>query len=108
MSITKKIRSISKGGIEPIIEGYRNKKEQNIEIEKLAVKRSKICMGCDDMLDEPIGFFKVSDSKITGVSNKMCDRCGCAVPLKIRQSKEICKEWNKLPTPTAKLMSVFP
>lgn len=94
-SFKKKIHTISENGLQPFIEGVLNKTFTNTKIEEKALKRAAICFKCPLNVIEPIESFKVKDKKIPELSNMMCDDCGCELPLKVRQDKEICKHWNE-------------
>ena len=92
-SIFKKIKSVSKGGLAPILQGQINYKS-NIEfIEDRAITRSKTCVRCEEFIEEPIDMFKIKDERLTYLSEKMCDECGCAIPYLLRQNTKICKKW---------------
>jgi hypothetical protein len=93
MSLKGKLETINKVGTLPLLTGIKNKILSNSEVEKLAKKRSKICVGCDLMVKEPVDFMRVKDKKIPKVSEMMCGDCFCSIPLKIRQNKVICKKW---------------
>lgn len=92
-SFKKKILSLISNGLEPLEIGMRNFKNIDIDIELLAIDRAKKCTGCEMFIDEPINFLKVIDKYIPGISNKMCDECGCTLSYKLRQSKTKCKKW---------------
>lgn len=93
-SLFKKIKSISKGGIEPILQGQINYKSNIDFIEQKAITRSKQCVRCTEFVDEPIDMFKVNDERLPYLSDKMCDQCGCALPYLLRQDIKICKLWK--------------
>lgn len=92
-SFKKKIVSLLSNGLDPLEIGIRNFKNIDIDIELLAIDRTKECLMCDDFVDEPIDFLKVEDKNIPELSNKMCDECGCTLSYKLRQSKTKCKKW---------------
>ena len=94
-SFSKKIKTVSKVGIDPYIEGKRNFKKPTKETEQLAINRSDACKNCVSFTDEPIDFFRVVDKKIPILSNKMCDDCGCTLSYKVRQSIEKCDKWQE-------------
>jgi len=94
-SIFKKTKSLLKHGIKPIEQGLKNYNTPIIEIESLAIKRSKECIECENFVDEPIDFMAVKDDRIPELSGKMCDECGCESPYLLRQNIKICKYWNK-------------
>lgn len=93
-SISKKLFSIIKHGIDPIKEGMENLNLKVPEIEAEANRRAEICFGCEYYVNEPIDFFQVEDHRIPKLSKKMCDQCGCALPYLLRQNSKICKKWN--------------
>lgn len=92
-SLFNKIKSMSKNGITPVIEGRENYKYNNKQIELATVDRKNICINCDNYKDEPIDFFQVEDKRIKELDKKMCDECGCALPYLLRQNIKICKKW---------------
>lgn len=94
MSIKGKIATINKSGIKPILEGLKNKMIPNTKIEIEAHRRAKICIGCLQMIEEPVDYLKIKDKKIPKVSEMMCNDCWCSIPLKIRQNKTLCKKWK--------------
>ena len=91
--MSKKISTLAKDGIAPLLSGVANTVIKNKDAEELATKRAEICKACPQLVDEPVSFLAVSDETNPDVSGKMCNACGCAVPLKIRQNKKICKYW---------------
>ena len=93
-SIFKKIKSISKNGLSPIIQGEKNYKSNLKPIEDKAMLRADTCKRCEDFIDEPLDIFKVKDERLPYLSEKMCDECGCAIPYLLRQNKKICKKWK--------------
>jgi len=94
-SFKKKIKSLVQNGTEPLEIGVYNFNNFNLEIELLAVKRSKECMVCEMFVDEPIEFLRVKDKAIFGISNKMCNECACTLSYKLRQSKTKCIKWQE-------------
>lgn len=94
-SLFKKIKSIAKHGIDPILEGEKNYKANIEPIERLALKRSLVCQNCINFVEEPIDIFKVKDERIKELSDMMCDHCGCAEAYLLRQNKKICKLWKE-------------
>ena len=95
MGMFKKLKTVLENGLEPIEEGLANFESRRFEIEQLAQKRSAVCRGCDKNVKEPITFFRVKDDTLPVVSERMCDSCGCALPLLIRQNVKICKKWKE-------------
>lgn len=61
-----------------IITGWRNYVFPNKEVEKIAIKRMTICVGCDKLK-----------------SDNRCGQCGCFMPAKVRSIKSTCplKKW---------------
>lgn len=94
-SFKKKIKSVVKNGIDPVLEGINNFNNENIAVEKLAKDRLKVCKKCPSFTDEPIDFFRVSDNRIPQLSNKMCGECFCTLSYKLRQSSIKCKLWQE-------------
>lgn len=92
-SIFKKIKSIGKNGIDPILEGKRNYENKKDLIEATAHARATTCKSCPENVKEPIPFLKIKDERIPEISGKMCDGCGCALPYLLRQSSKVCKKW---------------
>lgn len=92
-SFKKKIVSLIENGLEPLEIGIHNFKHPNIDVELLAIERTKECLFCEFFVEEPIDFLKVIDKNISELSNKMCDECGCTLSYKLRQSKTKCEKW---------------
>ena len=70
-----------------LVDGYVNKitgKNEN-----LAKERAKFCAVCPENVDEPIKELSVGDS-IEKISKKMCNSCGCSLPIKVRSKKSKC------------------
>lgn len=93
-SLFKKIKSVAKYGIDPILEGEKNYKANIKPIEEKAKKRSDVCRNCINFVEEPIDMFKITDSRILSNSDMMCDDCGCAITYLTRQDTKICKLWK--------------
>lgn len=94
-SFKKKINSVIENGFDPISEGVLNFNTPKPEIEDLAKERLNKCLGCPLFVREPIPVFRVKDHNLNAASGKMCDDCGCVISYKIRQSKTVCKYWEK-------------
>lgn len=94
-SIFKKIKSLSKNGIEPINRGKTNYILNDIDVELKAFERFDECSSCVNFVDEPIDFLKIKDERITGLSDKMCNECGCGLPYLLRQDIKICNKWKE-------------
>lgn len=94
-SFRKKIVSLVKHGIDPVEEGMRNFRTTILEVERLAENRKDTCLGCEFYVDEPISFLRVEDKSISELSNKMCDKCGCTLSYKLRQSIDKCDKWQE-------------
>ena len=97
-SIFKKIASINKTGLTPILEGIENYKANSLEVERDALRRSEICQGCENIEPEPIDFLRVDDERIKPLANNICGGdtgCGCALPYLNRQYSKICKKWKE-------------
>jgi hypothetical protein len=92
-SFRKKIISLKKSGIDPLVEGVSNFKIENKEAEALAKKRSLDCLNCISNVEEPIDFLRVEDKRIKELSNRMCNDCGCTLSYKLRQSIKKCAKW---------------
>lgn len=86
----KKIKSLSKHGLDPIKEGMHNFKNPTDEVENLAKERLK---KCNCLVDEPISWLRVEDKRIPELSNKMCGECECTAAYLFRQNIKICKQW---------------
>lgn len=94
-SFKKKVSTIIKKGIDPVKTGVYNFKHPDLKTEQLAIERKNTCINCPFYVDEPIDFFKIKDSRIEELSNKMCDECGCTLSYKLRQSIEKCERWRR-------------
>lgn len=93
----KKLTSIAKKAINLNLKAY-NEGKRNFKaglLQKEAEERAKICLGCFNCEEEPIEELRVQDFSIPDISNKMCERCGCSIALKIRQNLQGCplKKW---------------
>lgn len=93
--LSSKIKTLLTEGIEPLIEGKHNFENPNHETESLANERTITCIDCRYFKDEPIDFLQIKDNNIPDISGKSCGKCGCILPYKLRQSKSICKRWQK-------------
>lgn len=94
-SIIKKASTILRDGIDPYLEGKKNFKNENKEVENLAIERSKVCRSCPSFKKEPIKEFRILDPRIPILSNRYCEDCGCVLSYKTRQSIQKCKLWKK-------------
>lgn len=94
-SFKKKIVSLIYNGTDGLEQGIHNFKHPVLEVERLAETRKDECIGCEFYVDEPIEMFHVTDKRITELSNKMCDDCGCTLSYKLRQSINKCKNWSE-------------
>lgn len=94
-SFKKKIVSLIDNGTDGLEQGLYNFKHPVLEVERLAETRKDECVGCEFYVDEPISFLRVNDKRITELSNKMCDDCGCTLSYKLRQSINKCKNWSE-------------
>lgn len=95
MGMFKKLKTVLENGFEPIEQGLANFENRSSDIERIAANRAAVCGGCDKNVKEPITFFRVKDDTLPVVSERMCDSCGCALPLLIRQNIKICKKWKE-------------
>lgn len=95
MGMFKKLKTVLESGLEPIEQGMENFENRSLEIERIAEKRAAVCGTCDKNVKEPIAFFRVKDDTLPAVSERMCDSCGCALPLLVRQNVKICKKWKE-------------
>ena len=93
-SIFKKVKSVLDNGLEPIEIGMANYEKNDPKIESKALDRYEKARHCKNLVIEPIDMFKVKDERIKGLSNKMCDNCGCAAAYLFRQDKKKCKCWK--------------
>lgn len=94
-SIFKKMKSVYKNGIEPINRGKTNYVLNIEEIELKACERYEECSKCVNFVEEPIDFLKIKDERIQGLSDRMCNDCGCALAYLLRQDIKVCKKWKK-------------
>lgn len=93
----KKLTSVAKKAININLKAY-NEGKRNFKaglMQEEAEARSKICLSCDMIEDEPIEDLQVKDFSIPDISDKMCGKCGCEIALKIRQNIQTCplKKW---------------
>ncbi len=94
-SFLKKVKTIAKHGIKPIIQGEKNYRLNDIDIELKALERSETCVGCELFVEEPIDFLRIEDYRIDVLSEMMCDDCGCASPYLLRQDLKVCSKWQE-------------
>lgn len=94
-SFKKKIQSVLKNGVDPVMEGIHNFKNENKCVEKLAKERLKTCLKCPYYVNEPIDFLKVKDNRMPELTNKMCGECFCTLSYKLRQSTIKCERWQE-------------
>lgn len=89
-SLTKKIVNID---LQAYYEGLINLKKGLFQEE--AEQRFDICKSCPNMEIEPIEELRVKDNSIPGISDMMCNECGCEIALKVRQDISKCplKKW---------------
>ena len=73
--------------IKGVLKGLVNKTfDKNSE---LVNERSKICEKCPSNVKEKNKVFAIED-EVKSISNRMCNECGCALPLKLRVKSEFC------------------
>lgn len=94
-SFLKKVKTITKHGVKPIVQGEKNYRLNDIDIELKALERSEICNDCIEFVKEPIEPFKVKDERIKKLSKMMCSDCGCASPYLLRQDLKVCSKWKE-------------
>lgn len=94
-SFKKKIQSVVKHGIDPVLEGIKNFNNEDESVESLAKERLKECLKCPYFKTEPIDFMKVTDTRIPELTDKICGECFCTLSYKIRQSSIKCKRWQE-------------
>lgn len=94
-SFLKKVKSVKKHGIKPIIQGEKNYRLNDIDIELKALERAEVCKGCYLFEKEPIEAFKVKDERIKKLSKMMCSDCGCASAYLLRQDLKVCSKWKE-------------
>ena len=92
----KKIITLAKTGGKGVATGAKNYLNPVENIETLARERAYVCASCDYFQDEPVDFLAIPDNRILILNKKYCEDCGCALPLKTRQSEIICKHWANL------------
>lgn len=68
-----------------IIEGKINR----IRGKEIPYERLKECLTCEHNIDAPIRQIKVKDD-IEGISGKICGKCSCPLPDKLRSTDESC------------------
>lgn len=103
MSLFKKIKTISKTGFDPYLEGKKNYNRNNAEIEALAKRRAEICVNCKLYSHEPIKSLRIDDKRISTLHHKMCGDCGCSLPYLLRQQSKICQKWLENTNTSAKI-----
>lgn len=84
-SIKDKVKNVDLIGL---VEGVTNKFTGDME--EIAKQRSVICIACPSIEDEPIAEIAIKDTKIKGISKKICGECSCALPYKVRQNNSNC------------------
>ena len=94
MSLFKKAKAVTKSGLTPILKGKYNYNRNFPEVEAKAKSRLKDCLVCDNFVGEPIKMLRIEDKRISVLSNKMCNDCGCALPYLLRQDQKICTKWQ--------------
>lgn len=92
-SLSKKVNSLLKNGLEPLEVGMANYLLNDPEIEELALERLELSKKAIEK--EPIRMFAISDKRILGLDKMMVSKCGCAAPYYFRQSIEKLKEWKR-------------
>ena len=95
-SFLKKVKTITKNGIKPIVQGERNYRLNDIDIELKALERYETaCKGCDQFEKEPIDFLRIEDNRIKELNKMMCNDCGCGLPYLLRQDLKVCSRWKE-------------
>lgn len=95
-SFLKKVKTITKHGIKPIVQGEKNYRLNDIDIELKALERYENgCKGCDQFIKEPIDFLRVKDERIKELSKMMCMDCGCSSTYLLRQDLKVCSKWKE-------------
>lgn len=94
-SIIKKSKTMLKNGITPIKEGKKNYEIPLLAVEKLALDRMNVCVSCKYYKKEPIDFLQVVDERIPQLNRMYCEKCGCELPYKLRQTINKCKKWQQ-------------
>lgn len=92
-SITRKISTLLKDGLDPFEQGKHNFENGLMNAE--ALERLSTCMDCEHFVKEPISFLRVKDEVIPQLSEMMCNDCGCELPYKTRQNVKLCSKWQK-------------
>jgi len=92
MSILKKLKTLSKGGVKPVLDGVHYFKHADSEVEARALERARVCRGCDFFVDEPLEMFRIRDERLPVLSGKMCGECGCVLSYKLRQNEGLCSK----------------
>lgn len=94
-SFLKKVKTISKHGIKPIVQGEKNYRLNDVDIELKALERSDVCKACDLFEKEPIDFLRIEDNRIKQLNKMMCNDCGCASAYLLRQDLKVCRKWKE-------------
>lgn len=92
-SLSKKVKSLLRDGLDPFEVGLTNYLLNDPDIEALARERYESSKHC--LVKEPIPLFAIKDKRIPELSKMMVDECGCAAPYFFRQDIEKLKEWKR-------------
>ena len=71
-----------------IINGWYHYFSSDTEVEKIALKRAKICAVCPHKRESK--FFKWVKDDLKEISGTVCGKCECPIPLKTRSIEEKC------------------
>lgn len=94
-SLKGKAATIKEQGAGPLVEGLKNYRLNDPDIEARAARRAETCTGCKHLVDEPIKSLRVNDPRLPALSGKMCGLCFCIAPYKVRQNLSPCEKWNE-------------
>lgn len=73
-----------------IIEGWGNLMFSSPSVEKLALKRAKICADCPSAQFSGAYYITAPDNKTKQVRGLKCGECGCALSAKVRSVEDSC------------------
>jgi len=76
--------------------GMKNFRFLNNKVEQLAMERlENSCKSCKFNIEEPIEELRVTDTRISDLTNRTCGDCGCVLSYKLRQSVKKCSKWEQ-------------
>jgi len=76
--------------LENIIAGWTNLAFSSPAVEKLAIKRAKICAECPSAVISGTYSIIAPDNKTKAIKGLKCNVCGCALSAKVRATDDTC------------------